>query len=195
MKKHMLQMMLIAVLAFGSADQLKAQAQAKGLYLTYSDYLFHKLSYVEDPSNSNGNKIALHEFFGSDKVTVTGDGKKLSFDKNQIFGYHDADGNDYRFHDSKAYQIIDTNGFFIYSHDSLVQGGKGPKPTPGYYFSKKSNSSLLPLTFQNVVSAFPENPKLRYMAEVASLYYVKANAYDSNLNEYKIKELYTQSLK
>jgi len=195
MKKHMLQMMLIAVLAFGSADQLKAQAQAKGLYLTYSDYLFHKLSYVEDPSNSNGNKIALHEFFGSDKVTVTGDGKKLSFDKNQIFGYHDADGNDYRFHDSKAYQIIDTNGFFIYSHYSLVQGGKGPKPTPGYYFSKKSNSSLLPLTFQNVVSAFPENPKLRYMAEVASLYYVKADAYDSNLNEYKIKELYTQSLK
>ena len=92
MKKHILQMMLIAILAFGSADQLRAQAQSKGLYLTYSDYLYHKLSYPEDPSNSNRNKIALHEFFGSDKVTVTGDGKKLSFDKNRIFGYHDADG-------------------------------------------------------------------------------------------------------
>ena len=195
MKKHMLPMMLIAVLAFGSANKSNAQTHAKGLYLTYSDYLGHKLSYTEDPSNSNGNKIALHELFGSKQITVSGNGKNLSFDKNQIFGYHDANGNDYRFHDGKAYQIVDTNGFFIYSHDSLVQQGKGPNPITGYYFSKTSNSSLLPLTFQNVVNAFPENPKFRYMAEVASTYNVKADAFDSSLNEYKIKELYLQSLK
>ena len=195
MKKHMLPIMLIAILAFGSANQSNAQTHAKGLYLTYSDYLGHKLSYTEDPSNSSGNKIALHEFFGSDKITVTSDGKKLSFDKEQIFGYRDANGNDYRFHDGEAYQIVDTKGFFIYSHDSLVQQGKGPKPTTGYYFSKTSSSPVLPLTFRNVVSAFPENPKFRYMAEVAATYNVKADAFDSSLNEYKIKELYIKSLK
>jgi hypothetical protein len=195
MKIYILPMMLIAGLTIGSVNRSNAQTRSKGLYLTYNDYTSHKLSYTEDPSNSNGNKIALHDFFGSKQITVISNGKKLTFDKDQIFGYRDANGNDYRFHDGKAYQIVDTNGFYIYSHDSLVQQGKGPKPTPGYYFSKTSNSALLPLTFQNIISAFPENPKFRYMAEVASAYNVKADAFDSNTNAYKIKELYLNSLK
>jgi hypothetical protein len=194
MKKYVLPLMLIAGLAFGSANKSDAQTTSKGLYLTYNDYTDGKLSYTEDPSGRNGNKIALHEFIGSDQITVTTKGKKLTFDKNQVFGYRDADGKNYRFYNGKAYEIMDTGGFYIYGYDKLVQRGKGPRPTRFYYFSKKGDSGVLPLTFQNVVTAFPENPKFRYMAEVASIYNVQADAFDSNLNQYKIKELYLKSL-
>ena len=190
-----LSILLIAILFFCSAYYSKAQTQSKGLYLTADDYAQHKLSYSEDPSDTNGNKISIHEFIGSNNVTVFTKGKKLSFDKNQIFGYHDAGGSDYRFFDGNAYQIVDTAGFFIYSFDRLVQKGRGPRPKRAWYFSKKSNSPLLSLTFQNLLSVFPDNQKFRYMIEVASVYNVKPEAYDSELNEYKIKELYKRSLK
>lgn len=188
-------MITVIILTFGFIEQSNAQKQSKGLYLTYTDFLNHKLSYAENPANPNGNKIAIHEFIGMGKVTVTSNGKKLVFEKSKLFGYHDEEGNDYRFADSKAYQVIDTDGFYIYSYDKLVQQGKGPKPTRVYYFSKTINGQLVPLTFRNILNAFPENPKFRYMVEVASIYNVKPDAYDNEMNAYKIKELYTASLK
>lgn len=196
MKKIMIiSTIAMIVMTVGFAGRAVAQTQSKGLYLTYNDFVNHKLSYVEDRTNPKGNRIAIHEFIGISKVTVTSNGQKLSFDKSKLFGYHDNAGNDYRFDGDKAYQIIDTTGFYLYSYDKLVQQGKGPKPTRVYYFSKKSNSELLPLTFRNIENVFSDNPKFRYMVEVASVYNVKADAYDNDLNVYKIKELYTASLK
>jgi len=191
MKKFRLPMIVAIILTFGFIQKSNAQKQSKGLYLTYADFLSRKLSYTEDA----GNKIAIHEFIGMSKVTVTTNGQKLVLEKSKVFGYHDADGNDYRFADNKTYQVIDTTGFFIYSFDKLVQQGKGPKPTRVYYFSKTINGELLPLTFRNIAIAFPENAKFRYMVQVASVYGVRPDDYDSQTNAYKIKELYTASLK
>jgi hypothetical protein len=191
MKKFSLPMIIVIIMTFGFTEKSNAQKQSKGLYLTYADFLNHKLSYTENA----GNQIAIHEFLGMSKVTVNSNGKKLVFEKSRLFGYHDNDGNDYRFADNKAYQVIDTTGFFIYSFEKLEQQGKGPKPTRVYYFSKTANGELQPLTFKNIESAFPENAKFRYMVEVASVYNVKPDAYDDQMNVYKIKELYTASLK
>jgi hypothetical protein len=187
-------MTMIIAATFGFIQTSDAQ-QSKGLYLTYNDFLNHKLSYTEDPANPGKNKIIIHEFIGTGKVTVISEGKEMVFEKSKIFGYHDNTGNDYRFSDNKAYQIIDTTGFYLYSYDKLVQEGKGPKPTRVYFFSKKTYGALVPFTLKNVANAFPENPKFRYMVEVAAIYNVKPDAYDNESNVYKIKELYAQSLK
>jgi hypothetical protein len=195
MKKFKLPVITMMILTFGFIQQSNAQKQRKGLYLTYADFLSHKLSYTEDPAKPNGNKIAIHEFLGMNKVTVNGRGKTLVFDKGKLFGYHDEGGNDYRFAANRAYQVIDTGGFYIYSYDKLIQQGKGPKPTRVYYFSKTISSPLLPLTFKNIENAFQGNRKFRYMVEVASVDNVKPDAYDNEKNAYKIKELYTASLK
>lgn len=192
MKKLKLSMITL-VLAIAFIHTSQAQT-SKGLYLTYGDYLNHKLSYLTGPANPGKNVIHIHEFIGQNNVTVISDGKKQSFSKNDLFGYHD-NNNDYRFYGSKAYQIIDTTGFYIYSFDKLAQQGKGPRPTRVYYFSKNPNTDVLPLTPENIAKAFPKNTRFRYMVEVASKTDIKLDAYDTQTNAYKIKELYTESLK
>ena len=195
MKKFKFSMIIIIIITFGFIEKSSARKQSCGLYLTYNDYLHHKLSYTADPASTGGTKIFIHEFIGRNNVTVISDGKKLVLPKSEIYGYHDSYNNDYRFHDNKAYQIIDTTGFYIYSYDKLVQQGKGPRPTRVYYFSKKTDDAMLPLNAENIAKAFTKNPKFRYMVEVASIYDVKLDAYDTESNAYKIKELYTESLK
>jgi len=193
MKKFKLMMITAIILSFGFQ---KSNAQKScGLYTTYTDYLHHNLSYATEPGNPKGNQIFIHEFIGVSNVTVISNGQKLVLPKTKLFGYHDCYNNDYRFYDSKAYQIIDTTGFCIYSFDKLIQQGKGPKPTRVYYFSKQPDTELLALTAGNIARVFPKNHKFRYMVEVASKTDIKLDAYDNEANEYKIKEFYAESLK
>jgi hypothetical protein len=186
MKTFKFQVIAIIVLTFGLIQTSNAQNKQSGLYLTYSDYVNHKLSYTDGKINKN-------EFIGSKNVTIVSNGKKTVLAKDQLFGYHYAN-NDYRFNDGKAYQIVDTTGFYIYSYDKLVQQGKGPKPTTVYYFSKNFDGAILPLTPENIAVAFPKNTKFKNMVELASRSDLKLDAYDAQSNEYKIKELYSESL-
>jgi hypothetical protein len=195
MKKFKLMMVAIIIPAFGFIQQSNAQTHTAGLYLTYKDYLTHTLSYATEPGNSKANKIFIHEFLGQGKVTVINNGKKQIFPKNEIFGYHDSYNNDYRFFDNKAYQVVDTTGFYIYSYEKLIQQGKGPKAMAVYFFSKKATAEILLLTPENIAKAFPKNHKFRYMVEVEAKADIKLDAYDNLVNEYKIKELYAESLK
>jgi hypothetical protein len=195
MKKFKFQVIIIIAMTFGLVEVSNAQKQSTGLYLTYNDYINHKLSYTTDQSNPNGNKLLIHEFIGMSKVTVINNGKKTTIPKSELFGYHDSNANDYRFYENKAFQVIDTTAFYIYSYDKLIQQGKGPKPTRVYYFSKKTGDVILPLTAENIAKAFPKNAKFRYMVEVAAKTDIKLDAYDNESNEYKIKELYAESLK
>lgn len=196
MKKFKIPVILVIILTFGLIQQSNAQQQSKGLYLTYNDYLNHKLSYSTDPNNLNKSVIYIHEFIGQSNVTVITNGKKQLIAKSEIFGYHD-NNHDYRFYNNLAYQIEDTTGFYIYSHEKLVSQmpGKGPKPTKVSYFSKKIDGEILPLTSENIAKAFPKNTKFRYMIDVATKSDIKLDAYDYASNEFKIKELYTESLK
>ncbi len=188
-----LMMITAIILTFGFIQQSNAQKQPGGLYLTYNDYLHHKLSY--STNQASGNKIMIHDFIGIGNITVISNGKKLIIPKHEVFGYRDDYNNDYRFSDDKAYQIVDTKGFYISSYDKLVQQVKGPKPTKVYYFSKKNDDEILELTPGNIAKAFPKNPKFRYMVEVAAKSDINLEAYDNELNQYTIKELYAESLK
>lgn len=187
---------MVIILTFGLIQQSNAQKQLKGLYLTSNDYLNHKLSYSADADNPSKNIINIHEFIGKKSVTVITNGKKQLISKSEIFGYHD-NNHDYRFYNNLAYQIDDTTGFYIYSHEKLASQmpGKGPRPTKVSYFSKKIDGEILSLTSENIAMAFPKNAKFRYMVEVAAKSDIKLDAYDNGSDEYKIKELYTESLK
>ncbi len=186
--------LIIVSVTFGFAQQLMAQSQTNGLYLTFNDYLHHKLIYSTDPNNPKGNKIYIHEFIGQNKVTVISNGKKLILNKSEIFGYHN-NGQDYRFYESRAYQIVDITGFYIYSFEKLVQDGKGPKPVRSFYFSTKIDNEIQPLTSENIARAFPKNPKFRNLVEVEEKSGIQLGDYDAESNAYKIKEIYAESLK
>jgi hypothetical protein len=182
---------LMALLLIGFAKNSSAQTQGTGLYLTFNDFLAHKISYN---TQTAGTKVTLNQFLDQKNVTVVSNGKKESIAKAEIFGYH-SDGNDYRFFNNTAYQIIDTCGFYIYSYDRLVQQGKSPKPTRVYYFSTKPTSAVQQLTPENIAVAFPKNYKFRNMVDIAYHANLKLDAYDNASEQYKIKELYAESLK
>lgn len=189
MKKVNILMITVIIITIGLVQ--KSNAQSNGLYLTSNDYLHHKLSYG---SVAKGDKIAIHDFMEGSTVTVVSNGTKQKFSKNEVFGYRE-NNQDYRFQDNKAYQVIDTAGFYIYKHDKLTQQGKGLKPVSTEYFSTNANAKILVLTQQNVDMAFASNYKFRYIVQAEFKNDDQLNEYDHALNEYKIKELYTESSK
>ena len=191
MKKFKLPMIMVIILTFGIVFKSNAQQQSSGLYLTFNDYQHHKLSYG---NVAKGDKIAIHDFLEANTITVISNGKKQTFSKNEIFGYR-KNNKDYRFQDNKVYEIIDTEGFYLYSHDKLTQVGKGPKPVGTPYFSTKANNEIFVLTQENIDRAFASNYKFKNSVQAEFKNDNALNEYDSALKEYKIKELYSESAK
>ncbi|WP_426668883.1 hypothetical protein ACPPVU_21985 [Mucilaginibacter sp. McL0603] len=191
MKKFKLAVIII-IMTLGFIKNSPAQTQSSGLYLTYSDFVNHKLSYGSDGSQKN--KIVLHDFFEGSNVTLISNGKKQTFAKSEIFGYRE-NNRDYRFQNNKSYEIVDTEGFYLYKNDKLVQGSKGLKPVSTAYFSTKANAEILQLTQQNIDKAFASNYKFRNMVQEEFKTDNDLNQYDNALNKYQIKELFIESSK
>ena len=195
MKQFKFAVIATIILAFALIQKSNAQNHPAGLYLTTSDYLNHKLSYTTDPAHPDGTKIFAHQFLEGKTVSVVSNGQKQILEKNKIFGYRDSNGDDFRFYGNKAYQIIDSTGFFIYRADKLMQQGKGYKPIKVYYFSTKADSEMLPLTLENIAITFRENKKFRLMVDAEFKSDFSLAAFDNISKAFKIKELYTESLK
>ena len=180
------------IMTLGFIKNSSAQMQSSGLYLTYNDFINHKLSYGSDEPKKT--KIILHEFLGGSKVTVISNGAKQSFSKNEIFGYRE-NNHDYRFQGNKTYEIMDTDGFYLYKHDKLVPGRKGLEPVTVKYFSTKANAEILQLTQQNIDKAFASNYKFRNLVQAEFKSDAELDNYDRARNKYEIKELYIESSK
>ncbi len=191
MKKFILPMITVIILVFGFTIKSNAQKQSNGLYLTYNDYLNHKLSYS---SVVKGDKIAIHDFLEGNTVTVISNGAKQMIAKKELFGYRE-NNHDYRFQDNKSYLIFDTAGFYLYSHDKLTQQAKGAKPVTTIYFSTKADKGILLLTQENIDKAFAMNYKFKNRVQAEFENDNDLTEYDDSLNQYKIKELYTESVK
>lgn len=193
MKKFKLTMIAI-IMTLGYIKNSYAKTEVNGLYLTENDYVNHKVSYSYDPKSEQGNKIILHDFLEGKNVTVVINGKKQILPKDQLFGYR-KDGVDYRFNGNKAYEIVDTEGFYLYQHERLEHQGKGLKPVAVFYFSTKANSEILQLTERNIDKAFAANYKFRYQVQADLPTDQALETYDKVLNKYEIKEIYAESSK
>ena len=191
MKKFKLPMIIVIILTFGITLKSNAQQQSNGLYLTFNDYQNHKLSYG---SIAKRDKIAIHDFLEGNTIAVTSNGKKQVFSKSEIFGYRE-NNRDYRFQNNKVFEIVDTKGFYLYKHDKLVQGTKGPKPVSTVYFSTKADNGIAMLTQENIDKAFAANYKFRNSVQAEFKNDDALNEYDTALREYKITELYSESTK
>jgi hypothetical protein len=165
-----------------------------GIYLSTEDFLHDKLSYAAD-SHSGELKLKLHETVPSSEVDVIYKGKKQVLSKDQVYGYRDGKYGVYRFFGHAAYQILDTAGFYMYSHKKLVQGEKIARPQTVYYFSVKAGDPVQELTLANLETVFAQNAKFRYDLEARFKSDKDLIAYDGILKTYKIKYLYSLSSK
>lgn len=164
-----------------------AKSQTIGLYLTVQDYLGHKLSYT------GSSKIKVSGLFGSNTVVITQDGKKQVLPKSEIFGYSE-DGADYRFFNNEEYHIVSAKGLFIYTHTTLVQQGKGPKPTEQYFFSASLADPIRSLTITNVLIVYANHPDFTYAVEGFFKSDNDLAAYDTFNKQFKLAFLYAQKV-
>jgi hypothetical protein len=101
----------------------------------------------------------------------------------------------YRVAGKTRVKIVDSTGFYVYSVNKLVQGEKIARPEDMYYFSVDADGPLLELTKGNLEKAFASNAKFRYALEAQFRSDKQLMEYDRYGKVYKLKYLYTQSLK
>ena len=166
-----------------------ANGQSAGLYRTTQDYLNHKLSY-----SASNDQIKVNGFLGGSKVLVVHNGETKIIAKSEVFGYR-KDGKDFRLFNKGEYKILSSNGIVIYSKTSLVQQGKGPKPTELFYFSENATSPVLSLTIANLESVYAKNQKFMYAVESLFKSDSELSSYDVYNKQFKLAYLYTENTK
>jgi hypothetical protein len=185
-----LKVMIAICLMAAFTQKTFAQSIVCGLYLTAEDYHNQKLSFKT--TGDDGNSIKFNEFLGSRRIVVDYNGKKQTFYKSAIYGYR-SNNCDYRYFNNIPYKVIDDRDFYLYSSPKMVQQGKWSKSVDSYYFSSTAIADIRPLSIKNLQSAYADNPRFRYLIESHFSTDNALTAYDSAVNEYKVKYLYEHS--
>ena len=96
-----------------------------------------------------------------------------------------------------AARVLDTAYFYLYYRYEQVEKLKGKSliKTDEYFFSKNSESPIQLLTVENLKRAFPDNLPFNYAIDALFRNDQDLIAYDPYYKGYKLKYLYTQSLK
>ncbi|PYF74652.1 hypothetical protein [Pedobacter nutrimenti] len=164
-----------------------------GIYFSSGDFIKQNLSYRPD-NNMRDYRIKLHELFESPSIAIIYDGKKQKLMKNEVYGYRDKLGRDYRFTNNKVYQILDTTNFYLYKKDKYQQIGKGQKIVPEYFFSLKAGEKIQDLTLYNLKTTFSKNAAFQDLIDAQFNYDNELMKYDDVYETYRIKHIYSRSL-
>ncbi len=152
---------------------------------------------VNTQSAGKGGYYLTLEDFSSHRLTALKSGEKYIPDNRKIYGYQGIDNRNYRLNNKDAYQILDTEGFFLYYryvYEAYTKG-KGEVKMDKYYFSQDGGSDIQLLTIENLKSAFPDNHRFHYAIDALFKTDRELMAYDSFGKCFKIKYIYSQSLK
>jgi len=164
-----------------------------GIYTSATDFINRKMNYQLNADHRK-DKLYINEFLNGAYIKIIAEGKERKLLKKDAFGYRYAQ-QDYRFYKNNEYKIVDTAGFYLYTHRELVQSVKGYELHNIYYFSKTASAPILPLTLKNMEAVYPQNTKLRYLIEGQFSTDTALSQFDTVLNTYKIKYIYLQGLK
>jgi hypothetical protein len=103
----------------------------------------------------------------------------------------------YRLYHAQNYRILDSTEFFLYYRYEQQEHIKGKEllKTDCYFFSKDAGSQIQPLTIGNLKAAFPDNNRFHYLLDAEFHQDSELMSYDSYAKMYKIKYLYSVSIK
>lgn len=91
------------------------------------------------------------------------------------------------------YEVLDTDGFMIYSRDVHITGSKARLTEKRYYFSKDTDSAIKPLTIDNLKHEFPTNRKFHDLIDIHFRSSNELTRYDSYYKEYKLKSIFRKA--
>lgn len=151
---------VLVTLMLLSTHHLSAQKDSSGIYKTAEDFQQRKLSYAIN-CKTEKHKINPNLIFNSDEVKVKHQGETYMLKKNEVFGYRDCKGKEYKFVDNVEYSILNpTEPLLLYFYQHPAHSAKNvDQYPPMYFFSKDATSSLQALTKENLKAAFPDYHK------------------------------------
>jgi len=172
------------------ATTTRAQVEntdSSGLYLSTEDYVKGVLSYP-------GARIRADIPFRHAVVKVAGETAAKEFRKDEVYGYRDERGQDYRFVGNKAYKIVDKAYFPLYRRVEIITKGKERTREPRYYFSTRPGDALQALTIRQLKKAFPDNRRFHYLLDLQFKHDRELVAYDDIHQEYKVKTIFSSAI-
>lgn len=178
----------MAASLYAPATQAQANStEGSGLYRSAEDYVKGVLSYP-------GARIRADIPFRHSVVKVAGNTVTKDFRKDQVYGYRDEQGQDYRFVGNKAYKIVDETHFPMYRRVELITKGKERTREPRYYFSTYAGGPLQALTIRGLKKAFPDNRRFHNLLDLQFRHDRELVAYDDFHQEYKVKTLFNNAI-
>ena len=174
----------------------QAQTPDAGLYITANDFQQQKITYAVNCSNGK-DKLKVNSLFDASTGYVVVNGEKHAFNKKQVYGYRTCKNNNFRLYNNTPYQVINTTGFFIYYRSIQTEAakGKGLVKADAYFFSTQADSTIQPLTVDNLKKAYPGNHEFQYALDANFRSDKDLTAWDTYQKTYKVQYLYSLSLK
>ena len=117
-----------------------------GIYMTYQDFLTHKISQGFDKKDE-GYKIKLPKLY---IVKITTPVSTTRIDLRHVWGFR-KNREDWIYKNKELYQVLNHDGIWIYSQ--IVLGGEGGNDTY-YYFSKTATSEIIWLSRKKIREAY-----------------------------------------
>lgn len=184
------------LMLFSLAERSVAQTTnvSSGVYLTVNDFKNNKLIEEAD-CKKDKPKFETHDFFAKQSFVVLIKGKKVTYQKKDIYGYRDCENESWRFYKDKEYQIMETKGICIYSRFKVVLDAIIVENALVYYFSKGANEEIKELSIANLKVAFPNNHAFHNMLDTQLSSDTAVYSYDIAHKMFKVNYLLTQSEK
>lgn len=160
-------LLLLSASLFVGTISTYAQNDSSGIFMTVNDYRANHLAY---PINYKTDKerIKDHLLWSSDKVKVKHGGETYMLDKNNLYGYRDGRGQDYRFVGQLAYRILTPEEpIILYKYGEPQRDPQRNTATQynRYYFSINADNSPISLTRTNLKKSFPDNAKFQQLID------------------------------
>ena len=157
-----------------------------------------KVNSIASSKNFAGDSITVlhvHDFFWNEsKIYVRQHGSSSYIAKKDLFGYRDNQGRTFRFFENEEYEIVDTEGFYLYRKMQLVPQGKSYRKEATFFFSTKADSQIWKMNWSNLSKIFSDKPEF---LELVRVYSAKDNCskHSIEIDPTLVNKLFIQSTK
>jgi len=165
-----------------------------GVYITAKDYKKNKL-HVEADCFNDKNKFEKNDYIWTSTFVVIHKGKRITYQKKDIYAYRDCNNKIWRFYKDQAYQIMETKAIYIYTTQKTILNDVVIEKDPIVYFSAGPEGEIKELTIANLKLTFPENWIFLNMVQVEPEPEKSIRAYDAEHKMYRVNYLYKHSKK
>jgi len=167
-----------------------AQADSSGVYLCASDFQAHRLAFASVCHNHrNAVRFCERPF-----VIVRYGGQRYKYKKQDVFGFRDCSGDDFRIYLNEKYHVLTRENIFLYEVTEDVGFSEMILYETSYFFSEKLDSHIYPLTRLYLDWVFRKN---RAFVKGIRLYFRRdadLTDYDVKTKQYELISLYRQSM-